>query len=204
MYYYVYRITCIHPQSLEKYYYGYRSTSKLPSEDVYWSSSKYVLDAIRKYGKQSFKKKILRRFNDKNSAMSFEMKLHEKFSVDINPIFFNKCKSTKWGFNCTGAILKGKTYEEIMGVEKATKLRAIRSLASKGKNNKGINNPMYGRKHTDEMKTKLSAGRQGKLHPAYGMRWITDGIVSMKIRPADEIPINWYYGRRVPRKKKVA
>lgn len=39
--------------------------------------------------------------------------------------------------------LKGKSYEEIYGVEKAKKLRQQRSLSTKGKDNSGSKNPRY-------------------------------------------------------------
>ena len=63
MHYYVYRITCSHPNSIEKYYYGYRSSKLLPKDDNYWSSSKYVIDAIKKYGSSFFTKKIVKIFS---------------------------------------------------------------------------------------------------------------------------------------------
>jgi hypothetical protein len=196
MQYYVYRITCLHEDSLEKHYYGYRSCKKDPHLDDYWSSSKYVKLAISKYGIHFFKKKILKIFSTREDAIDMEIKLHEKFDVDKNPTFFNRCKQSKWGYNCTGEILRGKSYEEILGSERAKELKLKRSLVAKNKDNSGIKNPMFGKKHTDEMKRKLSESRQGKNHPAYGMKWITNGIESVKIYPDTiVIPENWYFGR---------
>jgi hypothetical protein len=203
MRYYVYRITCLHPDSVEKYYYGFRSCDCDPREDAYWSSSEYVKEAIKKYGYSFFKKKIIREFLDRESAISLEIKLHNRFEVDTNALFFNRCKQSKWGYNCTGNVLKGKTYEEIVGLERAQELRILRSNKAKGKDNSGKKNPMYGRKHSDDMKRKLSLERQGKNHPTYGWKWITDGKNSLKIDPTSAIiPNGWYYGRKVPRKVK--
>ena len=47
---------------------------------------------------------------------------------------------------------KGKTYEELMGVEKAREQRELKS--KQGKRNVGENNPMYGKKHTEESAKK--------------------------------------------------
>ena len=196
MYYYVYRIKCTHLDSIEKYYYGYRSCKCLPEKDYYWSSSKYVLNSIKKFGLNFFKKKIIKVFNDKQSAMELEIFLHEKFNVDKNILFFNKSKQSKWGYNCTGSVNKGKTYEEIVGKEKASDLRKIRSDKAKGKNNSGKNNPMYGKKHSDEIKQKQSERMTGANHPTYGFKWVTNGVENKKIN----IDINilnegWYIGR---------
>ena len=181
MHYYVYRITCSHPNSIEKYYYGYRSSKFLPKDDNYWSSSKYVIDAIKKYGSSFFTKKIVKIFSTKEEALNYEILLHEKFDVDKNEKFFNKSKQSIWGVNCTGSINKGKTYEEILGKDKALQLRKLRSEKAKCKNNSGKNNPMYGRKHTEEVKLKHSNRMKGNNHPTYGFTWITNGVDNKKV-----------------------
>ena len=198
MFYYVYRITCTHPHSIEKYYYGVRGTNKTPDQDFYWSSSKYVKDAIGTYGIVFFKKKILKTFADRQSAIAHEIFLHEKFNVDKHPLFFNRGKQTAWGFNCTGAVLKGKTYEEILGEEKAKQLKKQRSECQKKiANNKGTNNPMYGKKHTPESKKKHSLKVSGDKHPQYGYFWVTNGVENRKINPlTDIIPVGWWKGRK--------
>ena len=154
MNYYVYRITCIHPTSHQKYYYGYRSCDCDPKDDIYLSSSKYVKNSIKLYGIQFFKKKIIKIFKNRIDALGFEIFLHEKFDVDVNPLFFNKSKQSKFGFNCTGSILKGLSYEQIHGKEKAHELKQIRADTFKKKDNSGKNNPMFGKKHTEISKKK--------------------------------------------------
>ena len=71
----------------------------------------------------------------------------------------------------------GKTYEEILGKDKALQLRKLRSEKAKCKNNSGKNNPMYGRKHTKEVKSKHSNRMKGVNHPTYGFTWITNGEI---------------------------
>jgi hypothetical protein len=207
MYYYVYRITCTHPNSIEKYYYGYRSCSVLPEEDNYWSSSKYILNAINQYGSSFFKKKILKVFFSREEALKYEILLHEKFGVDKNKLFFNRSKQTIWGVNCTGVLNKGKTYEEILGKERAIELKKLRSKNAKGKNNSGKNNPMYGKKQKEEVKLKHSARMKGVNHPTYGFTWITNGVDNKKVDlNTYDIDENWYIGRtmnmlKVPKEK---
>lgn len=196
--YYVYKITCTHPDSTEKYYYGFRKAID-PYNDNYWSSSKYVKNAIEKYGLIFFKKKILKTFNDRISAAKYESFLHDKFEVHKHPKFFNKCKSSIWGYNCTGDILSGKTYEEIHGKEKAKLLKEKRSARIKrtiaeGKF-KGSNNPNYGNNWTDEMKLKMSKTHSGELHPQFGWIWINNGLEEIKIHPESIIEKGWIRGR---------
>lgn len=192
--FYVYRITCSHPDSVEKYYYGFRQSTE-PYNDIYWSSSKYVKLAIKQYGIQYFRKKIIRVYSDRISAITHEMKLHEKFSVDVHPKFFNKSKQTIWGYNCMGTAVKGLSYEEIYGPEKALKLKALRSRSAKRKNNKGKNNPMFGKTHSKEMKEALSESRKGEKHPHFGSYWITNGKTNKKVYNLNSIPESWYKGR---------
>lgn len=47
---------------------------------------------------------------------------------------------------------KGKSYEELYGLEKAVKLKKIRSEKMKGRNNAGTSNPMYGKKQKESSK----------------------------------------------------
>ena len=59
-------------------------------------------------------------------------------------------------------------------------LRKMREKAS------GINNAMFGKKHTDEMKAKARNTRKGK-------KWFTDGITDIYCLP-EEAPEGYYYG----------
>ena len=194
-YHYVYRITCLNEMSVEKYYYGSRSSKLEPKSDDYWSSSKYIKIAIDKFGIKYFKKKIIKTFLTREDALKYEMLLHEKFSVDKNPIFFNKSKASNFGIKITGLFSKDKTYEELYGEEKAKKLKIIRAENFKKIDKNGIKNPMYGKKHSEEMKMKLSIDRQGEKHPAFKSFWITNGKENIKLKYGSKIPSGFYLGR---------
>ena len=54
------------------------------------------------------------------------------------------------------ARFKGKSYEELYGIEKATELKTKRSENLKGKNNSGEHNPMFGNQHKESAKALQS------------------------------------------------
>jgi hypothetical protein len=57
--YYAYRLTCHHPETVKRYYIGFRSCRGNPVTDPYWSSSKPVKEAIARFGPEAFTKKII-------------------------------------------------------------------------------------------------------------------------------------------------
>ena len=104
--YYVYRITNI----LEnKHYYGQRCQKTSPENDLgilYYSSStdkSFISD--QKQNPFNYRYKIVRVFDDKEQALRFEIKLHNKFDVDLNPNFYNKAKQTspKFSYDSSGS-----------------------------------------------------------------------------------------------------
>ena len=67
MIYYFYKIT----NTINgKYYYGVHSTKNL--DDNYFGSGKAIKNAIKKYGKQNFKKEILKTFDCESSMYEYE------------------------------------------------------------------------------------------------------------------------------------
>lgn len=108
-YHYVYRITNI---IKNKHYYGVRTSSIHPSNDLgikYFSSSS-LKDFIseQKESPSNFKYKILKIFSSRTEALNFEIKLHNKFNVHINPNFYNLAKQTSTGFDPFGITPEGK------------------------------------------------------------------------------------------------
>lgn len=97
--FYVYRITNI---LMKKYYYGFRQCRILPKDDLgikYFSSSKdndFILD--QKNNKNNYKYKIIKIFDNKYDAINLEIKLHRKFNVAKNDLFYNKSNQTSVGF----------------------------------------------------------------------------------------------------------
>lgn len=170
---YVYRIT---NKRLKKHYYGVRSCSCLPIEDLgihYFSSStdeKFIKD--QKDHPEDYKYKIIKEFENRKDAEYFEKYLHTKFDVSANEHFYNKCMSTLMGFSVEGShwteehhknmekIFESyrRPFEERYGPERAKeikeKLRRPRTDAQK----KRISEAKKGRKLSDAARRAVANG----------------------------------------------
>jgi hypothetical protein len=99
----------------QKYYIGVRSCEGLIANDDYMGSSKYLTEEVDKLGKQSFNKIILKRFDNREDALLYEIHMHKEFDVANNPIFFNRAKQKSTGFSCGAGELNpfyGKKHTE--------------------------------------------------------------------------------------------
>ena len=105
-YHYTYRITNITKVALRIYYYGVHSTNLRPEDDLgieYFSSStNEEFKNDQKQNPHNYKYKIIRVFKTRKEATKLEIKLHEKFDVGVNDVFYNKVKQTSTGFDTTG------------------------------------------------------------------------------------------------------
>ena len=103
-YHYVYRIT----NTIKKlHYYGSRTSKDcLPKDDLgikYFSSSadkKFIFD--QKNNPHDYKYKVVKILPTRKQANELEIKLHNKFNVDINESFFNKAKQPAVDFSVQG------------------------------------------------------------------------------------------------------
>ncbi len=170
IYHYVYRITNLVEN---KHYYGKRSTKTLPHLDLghrYFSSSKdksFIND--QKINPSHYKYKIIANFETAKKAISFEIKLHNKFNVGQNPFFYNLAKQTSTGFDSTGISFLTKEQREQRSEKWKGELNPNNYRSNKGENNPmfgsarfGELNPFYGKKHTEESKLKMRESNLGK------------------------------------------
>lgn len=74
----------------EMYYTGVRSCKGKICNDTYMGSSKHMTEE----DKNNCNKIILKRFATRQEAVSYEIKMHEKFDVANNSMFWNKSKQT--------------------------------------------------------------------------------------------------------------
>jgi group I intron endonuclease len=158
-----------------KKYIGKHSTTNI--DDGYLGSGKILLQAISKYGRKNFKRKILFKAKNESQAYAYEEKLITVGIVN-NTMYYNLiiggegCNSgenhpmygkehTKETKKKMSIIRKGKK-----GKKHTKETKKKMSIASKGKNNGmwkiGENHPMYGKHHTEEIKKRISNSKKGK------------------------------------------
>lgn len=112
LYNYVYRITNM---KSSKHYYGVRSSKVEPKLDLgikYFSSSsdkKFIKE--QKENKSIFKYKIIKIYKTREEATNLEIKLHDKFDVAKNEMFYNKSKQTSCKFDTSGTKLSKEHIE---------------------------------------------------------------------------------------------
>lgn len=178
MNYYTYRIT---NTKHNKHYYGSRQCDCNPKDDIgvlYFSSSTdcdFISD--QKSNQDDYKYKVIRVYLDRQSALNMEIKLHNKFDVKNNINFYNKANQTSNGFTVTKEVgqkiskslsgkssnKKGKSLEDIVGKEKALKIKAKLSLPKTKEHRKKLSESHYGKKLSDEHKSNIGKASKGRV-----------------------------------------
>mgnify|MGYP006298970351 CR=1 FL=1 len=188
-----------------KIYIGCHITENL--EDEYLGSGIQISKAIKKYGRDNFKREILFLFSSKE-----EMLLKESEIVDSD---FIKRKDT---YNLTIGGYGGFYYINEKGLNHSVNQHKIvheklkndsdyREIFCK-KVSEGIkrhidkNGALWkGKKHREETKKRIgikaSKHQSGEGNSQYGTMWITNGRENRKIRKNEEIPENWRKDRVV-------
>lgn len=121
-----------------KYYYGIRSTDKDPLKDSYLGSGKNLKRAIKKYGRENFKKEILIEFPTRQEVSDYECEI-----VTMELVLDENCYNLKTGGD-NGFIFSDDSKKKI------------------GLANSGENSAWYGKYHTNETKKKISDQHIGK------------------------------------------
>lgn len=200
MFYTVYRITNL---INSKTYIGKHKTKNL--DDGYFGSGKLIRRAIRKYGKENFMKEILFIFDNEK-----EMNEKEAELVYVNEETYNLCSGGTGGWdyiNSNPDIIKNRNQRA--GYEAAKNFmldsdKNSRSGLQHFKKKTAIFDPRNrydwsGKKHSQETKLKISNQRNGtwagELNPSFGMRWVTDGLHSKRIKKNEDIPPGFRPGR---------
>ena len=201
---YIYKTTNL---KTGKFYVGMHSTDNL--KDGYLGSGKRLRRSIRKYGKDNFKLEILEFLTDRSSLKDREKELvNEDLLKD--PMCMNLQPGGGGGFssethrnNFFAAALKDKTRYS----------KAVNSLHNKRKIDseydkrwkKIISDSLIGRKtwlgkkHSEESKRKIGDSNRDKIgekNSQYGTMWITNGTENKKIKKEENIPDDWYKGRK--------
>lgn len=166
-----------------KQYVGSHATNNI--DDGYIGSGRFFLRAVKKEGKENFKREILEESIDREEALSREEFYISKFRT-LCPNGYNMCP--KGGIGFSGAShssitkekqaiwQKGKTFEELYGEEKAKRMKEKLSSKKIGKNTprKGVGHKKelikkYGEeegiKRYNSFVFKQSKAKKGKNHP---------------------------------------
>lgn len=145
----------------------------------------------RLYIIEKMKDSIIKRY--KNESLKTKENRSNNLKGDKNPNFGKKWNSEqreRMSSQRKGlpSFRKGKTFEELFGIEKANLMKIEHSERMKNKLT-GVNNPFYGKKHTEEnkkflsesQKNKPSKGFVSKLKPFY-----IDGVIYLTLNEASK------------------
>lgn len=174
---------------------------------TYIGSGKWLKRSIKKHGIENFKKEILEICNDSNhleererfwikkldstnpkigynitdggsGGNTYKYKTEEELILIKKKISESSKGRTSWNDGTKGLY----SYEDLYGEEKANELKEIRRNKSRE------------RRHTEESKVIMSKKRKGQR---VGVRWINNGIETKQLLPSSELPLGWYFGRKL-------
>lgn len=207
MWYTIYRVT--HKES-GKCYIGKHQTND--PNDGYMGSGRLIKSAIKKHGVEAFEKEVLHIFETEVEMNAKEAELvTDEFCLREDT--YNLCPGGQggWGYvNANQPILHKSAAGSISGLIHSRRLKTddayrakmaeisgstLKKLHSSGLKKQNTYG-MLGRKHSEQTKAKMHQSNSGANNSQYGTMWITDGIVSKKIRKTESIPNGWIQGRK--------
>jgi group I intron endonuclease len=148
-----------------KQYIGMHSTDNI--DDGYLGSGKYLLSSIKKYGKENFKRELIRICETEEIAHNNEADLIKSYNT-LTPNGYNISPKGGWGtVGCHSEETKLKISNSEKGkfVSDETKQKMSNSLKGKSSN-------MKGKKRNQEFILKLKKANKGKIP------WIKDKHLS--------------------------
>lgn len=197
MYHIVYLTTNLINQ---KIYVGVHSTYNL--NDGYLGSGKLISKAIKKYNKENFQRQILYYCLESDDAYEIESQIVTKEFIKLKNVY-----NITPGSRCTSKFftshpLKGKTFEEYYGLEKAKNIKEKISLKMKNRpsTRKGTKRPehlikqsietmksrSYNRICSEETKQKISNSNKGKIRSEEFKQNVSDNKKGKKCKPFSE------------------
>lgn len=207
-YHYIYKTTNL---KTGRFYIGMHSTDDL--DDGYLGSGTRLRRSIRRHGKESFKLEILEFLPDRASLEQRETQLITEDLIK-NPLCMNIIFGGSGGYispkGCKkGGVVSGKKIADRLKVDNdfrkkhCDKSSAI--LKERWKNDSYRKNQLEklnwtGRKHKPETIHKMrekAVQRTGQKNSQYGTCWITNSIISKKIKKGEPIPSGWTMGRKL-------
>lgn len=132
-----------------QYYIGIHQTNNI--EDGYLGSGTVIHRVIKKYGTQSFQRTILGSFETRQEMIKAERQIVTEQIVN-DPKCYNL---TLGGGSGWYYVNNGPNRQQIINKMKNTK--------NSNGDNVGTKNPMFGRKHTEQVKQRISILNSGRL-----------------------------------------
>jgi group I intron endonuclease len=203
MHYLIYKIT---NRLNNKFYVGKHKTEN--KDDGYFGSGLLLERAVKKHGKENFVKEILFELATEDDMNQKEADIvDEEFVARLDTYNIrlggeggwdavNSQKSkhrTTARMGSVNRVLRWNndtTFRQEYGEKLSSSIRLYQSVNG---------NPFSGRKHTDETKNllreKMKGRGTGKNNPAFGKKWITNGIISKMANVDGNLPVGWRVGR---------
>jgi group I intron endonuclease len=159
-------------------------------DDGYLGSGILINKAINKYGKLNFAREILEKFETKEEAFNAQERYIQQYNT-LTPNGYNI--SPKGGLGVVGCH-SSKTKQQISDTCSISLKGRIMSESHRKKlsdsakiHNKGENNPMFGKKQSEESNNKNRQSNLGKSHKKYTLSEET----KEKMRKAKKGVIPW-------------
>ena len=202
MYGIIYKTTCL---VNGKIYVG-QTTSSDPS---YLGSGRKIIDAIKKYGRSKFKRKILKVCYNQKQLDAWELVFIKKLRATDPKIGYNILPGSATGF---GQVNPAKLPEVRNRMSKKAKLRGSNRIGihHSEETKRRMSEARQKYKHLDdEWKEKISESCKGmnigivrttkqRTHLSklkVGGRYINNGTVMKYLNSGEPLPKNWKYGR---------
>ena len=190
-----------------RYYLGMHSTDTL--DDDYLGSGNQLHHAIKKHGRENFKREILEFCSSREELASRESEL-----VTMNEVRNKECMNMKVGGFGGGMIWNEehmKAFSKAGHSALKEKLKTDPELKQKfiDLGNASIKNltpwtgqEFKGKKHTEETKKKMREAQKnrnssGEYNSQHGTMWVTNETENLKINKNDSIPSGYRKGRKI-------
>ena len=209
MFYIVYKLT---NKINNKIYVGAHQTKDI--NDSYMGSGKHISRALKKYGKENFKKEVIKIYDNPKDMYLKEASIVNKEFVE-NPKTYNLIEGGNGGWNHIGKDHHTHSKEHMsrmqkLSLEKRDKKKekevGIRNLKKAHRDGKIPYNNFTGKKHSEDTKKKIGAvnskKQSGELNSSYGSCWVysVEEKVSKRISKEDlpnYISTGWVKGRKM-------
>lgn len=178
-------------------YIGVHKTEDL--DDNYLGSGTYLLNAIKKYGRENFSKDIIA-ICDTEEEM---YKLEEDLVCQAFLTFFSTYNIVEGGHGgASPGLLGGIKTKELYkdpNTSRIIKEKISLSLKETIKTNGG-----FFKSHIHKENSKKNIGEKNKIaqkgdkNSQYGTFWITNEVINKKIKLLEEVPRGWRKGRIRP------